>query len=110
MTFQVTVVIIAIIILIIALIMTSYHLYSARDGNQYPPVSPADCPDYWLSEENLCHNTISLGTCNRYTPKDFNTSYFDGDTGTCQKKKWANICGVSWDGITNNPNICKPDS
>ena len=47
------------------------------------------------------------------TDIDFNGSAFQKDTGgigpasaLCEKKKWAEECGVNWDGITSNDNIC----
>ena len=32
--------------------------------------------------------------------REFNTSEYTGTNGKCNKYKWADKCGVSWDGIT----------
>ena len=38
---------------------------------------------------------------------DFTTPQWNGSgTGNCTKFKWAKSCNLSWDGITNNANIC----
>ena len=40
---------------------------------------------------------------------DFNTPYFRGSDGTCNKYKWAKSCDLTWDGITYGvANPCIP--
>lgn len=51
-----------------------------------------------------CVNVKDLGTCpapqGQHMVMDFSTGAYKGDSGLCQKYKWAHKCGVSWDGIT----------
>ena len=109
--FQYTVVIIAIIILIVVLIMIGRTLYKSRYNSVFPPVV-SDCPDYWLdkSDDNgkysKCENVKDLGTCNNKT-MDFSSSFWKGSQGLCRKQQWAKKCDLTWDGITNNSELCK---
>jgi hypothetical protein len=112
-TFQKTILFSAIIILIIALVVIGIILGKTKD-QQWPPMTP-QCPDYWTidgtAEKPLCVNTKDLGTCppasgQKHLTMNFNTPAFSGSRGVCTKYKWANKCGISWDGITygvNNP-------
>ena len=104
MIFYFTVIITATIILITSLTFIGYILYNNLYHKQFPPVSPSICPDYWISKDNVCYNSQNLGTCGK--SKNFNHSQFKGNEGLCNKKKWANICGVAWNGITNNQKLC----
>lgn len=105
MNFNITVVIIAIIILIALLTYVGYAIHQNNVNIIYPPVT-SGCPDYWTSiSNNICENTNNLGTCGT---KDFSNPIYQGDSGNCEKSKWAKNCSTVWDGITNNPNICNP--
>jgi hypothetical protein len=47
------------------------------------------------------NNTAALNTMN------FNQAPYTGNQGTCNKYKWAQNCGITWDGITSGvPNPC----
>ena len=108
MTFQTIVIIIAIILLILALTFIGYELYTAQYNTQFPPVQ-ALCPDYWVSKGSECINIKHLGNChntNTDISMNFNVPLYQGAQGDCKKSLWAKSCGVSWDGITNNSNIC----
>lgn len=53
----------------------------------------------------VCVNVKGLGTCKPingepYLVMDFNSSVYQGSNGDCAKYKWAQGCGVAWDGIT----------
>lgn len=105
MNFQKIIILIATILLIIALIFIGYTLYNHKFNKKFPPII-GDCPDSWVSENNVCNNPDNLGAkCSG--PMNFNQSKFKGNEGNCNKAKWANSCNVSWSGITNDPNICK---
>tara|TARA_Y100000389_G_scaffold32035_1_gene27204 strand:- start:2822 stop:3142 length:321 start_codon:yes stop_codon:yes gene_type:complete len=105
MRFQSIVIVIAIIVLIATLSFIGYVLYSSQHNQQFPPVQAA-CPDYWVSEGTNCINKRNLGTCPG--PTDFvNIPHYQGHQGDCNKSKWAKDCGVTWEGITNNPSVCK---
>jgi hypothetical protein len=112
--FQKTVLFIAIVILIIALVIIGIALYNADDKHQWPPIIP-QCPDYWnvdgSGNNTTCTNIKDLGTCPSNSGKghlimNFNTPAFSGENSLCAKYTWAQKCNVSWDGITygvNNP-------
>ena len=104
MGFNTIVVIVALIILVALLIFIGYAINQSKVAVNYPPVM-ANCPDYWTSTSaNVCENTQHLGTC--AGPKNFNDPIYQSDTGNCERSKWANNCGIVWDGITNNVNAC----
>lgn len=99
MNFKVVILIIAIILLIVSLIVVGYLLYSSKTSGNWPPLV-SKCPDYWTDESNngsLCKNTHTLGSC-QIDIKDFSAMT------ACDKYTWANSCGITWDGITNETN------
>ncbi len=108
--FQRTVLIIAIILLLVSLIFIGMSLNSAKASSSWPPIL-TKCPDYWedVSEKGdgsactLSTRAISQGlttTCPS-SNVDFTKAPYIGNGGSCAKKKWANGCGVTWDGITS---------
>jgi hypothetical protein len=111
--FQKIVLFAAIIILIIALVFIGISL-TYNKSQTWPPIV-ADCPDYWVIDgsgnNTICKNIKDLGTCppnsgTKHLTKNFNNPAFTGSQGNCNKYRWANSCGISWDGITygvNNP-------
>jgi len=106
--FQKTVSIIAISILLILLVIVGIFLSYNKGSGTYPPVI-GNCPDYWEEQKknnkNICVNIKSLGTCG-ISEEDFNLSHYKGAVGNCNKKKFAEQCDLTWDGITNNNDIC----
>ena len=106
--FQKAVLIAAIIILIIVLTLIGFALNQGKKG-RWPPLI-GDCPDYWVDlsgNGQKCVNKMNLGngTCrparsDKFLTMDFTQPAFSGGNGLCAKYKWANNCGVSWDGIT----------
>jgi hypothetical protein len=107
-SFQKSVLVIAVIILVITLIFVGVAL-SYSKNTTWPPMTP-DCPDYWLMDGSgnnaSCINVKNLGTCPNQKVMNFNSSTYTGTNGLCAKYTWANNCGLSWDGITygvNNP-------
>jgi len=120
-TFQKIILTIAIVLLIGLLIMINMSLNNASESMIWPPVT-TDCPDYWedlSGNGSQCFNVKDIGTCNHpsldgnnnpvvSSTKNFTTTAYSGLNGLCEKQKWANNCGVAWDGITygygtNNP-------
>lgn len=112
-SFQKIILFSALIILIIALVFIGISLSYSKDQN-WPPITP-ECPDYWLADgsgnDSKCINMKDLGKCppqdgEKHLIMDFNTPIFSGSNGLCSKYKWAQKCGISWDGVTygiNNP-------
>jgi len=109
MSFQKTVMIVSVILLICALIMIGVALYKQKNSDDviFPPVV-SDCPDYWVNESKdnniVCVNEKKLGDCDK--DMDFSLQPWVGTSGLCNKFKWARKCGITWDGVTNNPKAC----
>lgn len=110
--FQKSVATVAIIILIITLCIIGISLYRTKYNSKYPPVI-ANCPDYWDASGNLdisnnfvCVNSMNLGSSTCSNTMNFSTSSWQGDNSLCQKYKWAKSCNLTWDGITDNADIC----
>jgi hypothetical protein len=110
-TFQKAALGLAMIILIILLIVIGMFLSKAPNKEHWPPMV-GDCPDYWIDMSGNgahCVNTKGLGTCKTGKDEfmDFTQPEFTGSNGNCAKAKWANQCGVQWDGLTYGvPNPC----
>ena len=100
-SFQQTVLVCAVIVLVISLIFISIALMKAQ-AQVWPPMVP-NCPDYWTIDgsgnDATCNNVQNLGTCST-NKMNFNAAPYTGSNGLCAKYKWANNCGVTWDGIT----------
>jgi|AntRauMFilla1563_2_1112583.scaffolds.fasta_scaffold59678_1 hypothetical protein len=112
MNFQRGVLIIATLVLLGVLTFIGMSMYSKASSSVYPP-TVASCPDYWEAEPNngdptnpICKNNKNVGSENCPTTMNFNTNEYIGDGGFCAKKKWANNCDLSWDGVTNSNRQC----
>ena len=102
----------AIIILIISLVLIGIAL-SYSKNESWPPMVPK-CPDYFVVDgTGKCLDILDIIPDGKKTvpgcikvsedahfKRDFNTSEYTGTNGKCNKYKWADKCGVSWDGIT----------
>jgi len=103
MTFQKTVLVIALILLIISLVVIGLLIKSATLSAKFPP-EIGKCPDYLtaqLSNGTLtCANPQNLGTCgNDFTPVG------GSDEGSIIANcKAAKKCGLTWDGVTDTQN------
>ncbi len=110
-TFQTIVMLTATIILVLSLCAVGIALYNQKYRSDYPPVI-ANCPDYWMDASGNngkgCNSegqpSAIVGKCG--TSMDFSTANWSGQSGLCNKAKWARQCNLSWDGITNNDSIC----
>ena len=109
MTFQKTVVVIALVMLVLVLVVIGYALYTSKTNDGFPPVL-GDCPDYWIANNdgtnNLCLNVKNLGRNECAKTMNFNVFPWLGNDGLCNKSKWARSCDLTWDGITNNTDTC----
>jgi hypothetical protein len=109
MTFQKIVASIAGVLLIIALVFIALAITGVKDKKKFPPVL-GECPDYWKDQSikadgSKCANVKNLGKCD--VPPDFSKGKYVGNNGLCEKAKWAKSCDLTWDGITNDTNICQ---
>jgi len=119
--FQKIVLSIAIIVFIIMLIFIATVLYKNKYGVNFPP-TVSQCPDYWIDQQSpsgsmensngantnnqSCVNVKNLGNVSCDKNMDFTGSFWQGSAGDCNKYKWAKSCDLTWDGITNKPDIC----
>jgi len=105
-SFQSTVMIIATILLIISLIIVAIITLSSRYSRKFPPVV-AECPDYWADmskgDASECVNINHVGSKSCANKMDFSGAQYRGAQGLCAKANWARNCGLTWDGVTNNP-------
>ena len=64
--FQKTVLIVAVIVLIIALVVMGILLAGGKNGETWPPLV-SDCPDWWVIDGSgnnaTCSNVKDLGVC-----------------------------------------------
>jgi hypothetical protein len=113
MGFYKQVIFIAIIVLIVSLAFIGSILSRSSSDFQFPP-NIAKCPDFYtkisdtecestkntyFESEPRCH-TLDLSH-EKYLRKGTGPN-----SGACEKKKLADECGITWDGITNNADIC----
>lgn len=109
-SFQKTVLTIAVVVLIIALIL--FAILMVQSSKKYPPIV-ANCPDYWVDlsggiggDGSSCYNVKNLGKDKCKKEMDFSADFWTGDSGTCNKQNWAKGCDLTWDGVSNNTNAC----
>lgn len=110
MSFQQIILYISTILLILVLVMFGFALSNKKHDEKYPPVQ-SECPDYWEVKRGgdgvpMCENVKKLGHPNCQTEMDFSKPNFKGPHGDCNKQKWARACGLTWDGVTNDPSLC----
>ena len=107
MTFQTTVILIAEVILAISILIIGITLHRQRANALYPPII-SECPDYWEIDGTMCNKPTSNSSLLTNCPNtNFGTSpIYKGNNGLCEKQKWAKLCDVTWDGITNNNDLC----
>lgn len=113
MDFYTTVFIAFIILLVIALAIVS-TLLSNMSKKQKFPSNISVCPDYYsLNETGFCLQNPNIFNslmppCKMLNTEDpkYKVKGTGSESGMCKKKQWGNTCGVSWDGITNDMNIC----
>ena len=101
-----------IVFLIITLCIVGYFMSISNKKQTYPP-SIADCPDYYsLDSKGSCKIGTNIQAseviCNveDFNQAKYKTTGMNFTSGLCAKKMWANKCEVTWDGITNNNDIC----
>tara|TARA_B100001029_G_C14975471_1_gene402788 strand:+ start:427 stop:783 length:357 start_codon:yes stop_codon:yes gene_type:complete len=111
--FQNNVVRIATIIFIFFMALTSLMLLLAKQNQKFPPMYPT-CPDYYILQDDggpKCMDDKLLAGSNQNggTPPmscgklNLNHPSYKGwgDAQIKAKRKWAQDCGVTWDGLTN---------
>lgn len=105
-TFQKITLLVATIVFVVCIILLSYTFYELNQSRLFPP-KIAECPDYFeVTGKNKCKNFKNMGKCGD-SEFDFDDEKYKGYNGMKEKLKWANDCGVVWDGITNNAELYK---
>ena len=122
------IIVISILIIFLIIVLSYYGIVlqkRVKEIKVYPPQPPSICPDYWtLNPDGKCkipdsssknagaiygnNNEVNLNTNNTYGYTDggiidFNNNGWSsgGTNAVCNKKKWANVNGIVWDGVTN---------
>ena len=107
-------------LLILAFI--AYFMYKQNLSQVYPPVTQK-CPDYYKLDTKIGNciadpvwgfKSDQIYTSSRTNNLNCAIVDFSGNnvggmgskSTLCTKKRWAEDCGVTWDGITNNQMIC----
>lgn len=118
--FYKTVVIVAIVMLILALIGLGVLMQEQDTKTEYPPQQSA-CPDHWSSTgDNQCKinkdsgsTELNVGNFDKTDgdSDDYMTYSVDDSSNklvtfkpsllVCDKKKWANKYNIVWDGVSN---------
>lgn len=114
MGFYKTTIIVAIIHLIIFLAILGVIMSNMKTNKNIFPNEIPTCPDFYTYDGSNCNANTNIYTFSTTSCNIFNlnkSSYKNSGTGStsglCAKKKDADTCGVSWDGITNNTDICQ---
>jgi len=92
-----------ILILLFTLGIVANILRTSKKTYLYPPHTNP-CPDYYQKNSyGFCYDKYEIGP--NSSDDDCKRVLFTNDDSSCDKKKWAIDCKVSWDGITNN-DVC----
>jgi len=94
-TFQKSVLIIALVVLIALLISVGILLNKHSKNTSWPPIQNT-CPDYWTEGGNGVCTADGLNTANGAVTSTANA----GDT-RCEKRRWAIDKGIMWSGVSN---------
>ena len=112
MSFQKTVLIIALIVLSVMLFFIALAMRGLKKSQGYPP-EIAECPDYWTKDtDGMCKrpenkNAPNFGIDNEDKKNKpcgtfpRSTGNLDGLTSEEAKKIFSADCRLEWDGITN---------
>ena len=103
----------AIVVLIICLAFVATALQTSSSEKVFPP-HISECPDFYVKNANdecVAQFDVSGTSDDGFScqSRNFKTYINPGmglHSGICKKKNWAKNCGVNWDGITNNNDVC----
>jgi hypothetical protein len=103
---------------LLILVIVAIVVSRSQKNQMYPSVFQ-QCPDYYymdvcgncvMNQEIWTVSSIQSGQtklqCANANFTNLKTPGIGSTSALCSKKKWANDCGVTWDGITNNSSIC----
>jgi hypothetical protein len=97
MNFQISILILAIVLLLVGSITLSYAIKSSIKAQKWPP-HVSNCPDYWQDVSG--DGSACLGTHVNTTPGALCSGTVNfSKYNSCQKYNISNTCGIYWDGI-----------
>ena len=100
MSFQITVLWVAVFIFLAVLAFIGYNIYSSKYNTVSWPPFVSDCPDYWSSDGTNCASG-SFNLCSGTTSFQINAY-----PNLCDKFEFAtkNSCGAqfNWSGVSNS--------
>lgn len=113
MNFYKLISLIAIVVLILSLAAVGVALQYTSSKVSFPP-HISECPDYYVKDSDTgdCNGNLPLSTANvdckakNFSDASYNVPGTGRHSGICQKKLWAQTCGVNWDGVTNVSSVC----
>lgn len=115
-TFNRIVIVVALCFLLGMLVLVGYLVNNSKYNAKWPPVI-GECPDYWEVEKGedgkyrciVNERNTNVGRCNQASYNTFISGLSENDlkgiSGLRKKSKWANDCGIMWDGVTNHPDV-----
>jgi len=100
-TFQKSVLIIALFVLIALLISVGILLNKHSKNTNWPPTQNT-CPDYWTEGTNTegTNGICTVGDLNKGNNSKQNTAEVK-DSTRCEKRDWAIDNGIMWSGVSN---------
>ena len=98
-TFQKSVLIIALVVLIALLISVGILLNKHSKNTSWPPIQNT-CPDYWTEGDNGVCTAAGLNEGINSNEEAVTSTADAGDT-RCDKRKWAIDNGIMWSGVSN---------
>jgi len=80
--------------------------YPNKCRPKYSNIFPGTVPTATQGKTTILVNEVEteVSYCDVFDPAH---SDFEGVQGNCNKKKWADDCGVSWDGVRGNESLCE---
>ena len=106
MNFQKMVIYIAMFIMFLCLIGVFVMLYNSSGNRSFPPTI-GKCPDFFYISQNRCVNYAGVGDPTYgQAPNGITPSASLTPAQACELKNTLREKRQTWDGITNNPNIC----
>lgn len=99
MSFQITVLWVAVFIFLGVLAFIGYNIYSSKYNTSNWPPFVSDCPDYWSSDGTTCTSNGSYNLCSGTTSFLINKY-----PNLCDKFDFAKSCGAqfNWSGVSNS--------
>ena len=104
--FQKQVAHVALVIFLIMMALMALMMAKFKENQLYPPEVPP-CPDYWVNKGGQkCENRPGLGNGTCVGEHNFSAKKYQGMKGRKERCKFAKLCEIEWDGLTNVKGTC----